>query len=143
MFPYMAWIWILFSYGIAGTLVHLFYSRHLKNPSIPRKQVHYILVAYNHENQIEWYLRALMWYSCLSAQSLRITILDEGSQDDTLAIIERMKYANRLNLTVIGRTGIQDEHDMIRRSVPDEGEQLKFIDLRVPHEAAKIPYVQA
>ncbi|MFD3259359.1 hypothetical protein ACE3MQ_12180 [Paenibacillus lentus] len=139
MVPYMAWI--LFSYGVAGVLVHFFHSRNLKYKPISRKRVHYILVAHNHENQMEWYLRALMWYSCLRAQSLRVTILDEGSQDDTLAIIERMKYANGMNLTVIGTAEIQDEHEFIRHSNPDDGEQSKFIDLRIPQEAAKIPYV--
>lgn len=141
MIPYM--VWILFSYGVTGALVHFFHSRYLKYETSSRKQVHYILVAHNHENQMEWYLRALMWYSCLRAQSLRVTILDDGSQDDTLAIIERMKYANEMNLTVVGEAEIQDEHDIIRSHSPNDGEQLKFIDLRVPHEAAKIPYVQA
>lgn len=139
MVPYMAWI--LFSYGVAGVLVHLFHSRHLKYKPNSRKQVHYILVAHNHENQMEWYLRALMWYSCLRAQSLRITILDEGSQDDTLAIIERMKDANGMNLTVIGMAEMRNEHEIIGHSNPDDGEQAKFIDLRIPQEAAKIPYV--
>ncbi|AZK45904.1 hypothetical protein [Paenibacillus lentus] len=140
MVPYM--VWVLLSYGVAGLIVHLLHNRQLRDKPNLCKQVHYILVAHNHEKQMEWYLRALLWYSCLRAQSLRVTILDEGSQDDTLAIIERMKYANGMDLTVIGTADIEDQHESIWYSNPEDGEQSKFIDLRIPQEAAKIPYVQ-
>ncbi|MNJ66919.1 hypothetical protein D3C77_630410 [compost metagenome] len=140
MVPYM--VWILFSYGVAAVLVHLSHGRYLRYQPNTRKRVHYILVACNHENQMEWYLRALLWYSCLRAQSLRVTVLDEDSKDDTLAIIERMKHANAMNLTVIRLTKIQDENEVIQYSAPDDDELSTYIDLRIPQEAAKIPYVQ-
>ncbi|MNJ56184.1 hypothetical protein [Paenibacillus fonticola] len=140
MVPYMAWI--LFTYGIAVVFVHLSHSRYLRYKPDPRKRVHYILVAHNHENQMEWYLRALIWYSCLRAQTLRITVLDEDSKDDTLAIVERMKHANEMNLTVIPITKLQDANEVLLHGAPDEGELLTYIDLRIPQEAAKIPYVQ-
>ncbi|MEK4513092.1 hypothetical protein [Paenibacillus sp. FSL K6-2524] len=139
MIPYMGWI--LLGYGLAAVLVHVFHSRYLRSKRKGNKQIHYILVTHNHENQMEWYLRALSWYARLRGESLRVTVLDEGSQDDTLAIMQRMQNMSGMDLTVIGITEVQDEVEMRAVTSPDGGENSMYIDLRVPQEAAKIPYV--
>lgn len=138
MIPYMGWI--LLCYGLAAALVHMFHNRFSRSKR-KGKQIHYILVTHNHENQMEWYLRALSWYARLRGESLRVTVLDEESQDDTVAIMQRMQNMGGMELTVIGITATQNEEEMRARTSPVEGEDAKYIDLRLPQEAAKIPYV--
>ena len=93
--------------------------------------------------RIKWNgIRRLSWYARLRGESLRVTVLDEGSQDDTLAIMQRMQ--NMSGMDPDGDWALTEERDEVEmRAVtsPDEGENSMYIDLRVPQEAAKIPYV--
>lgn len=50
---------------------------------------HYVLVAGNHEDRIEWYMRALQSYSRRSGTDVRVTVVLEESGDGTGAIVEK------------------------------------------------------
>ncbi|MEF2968069.1 hypothetical protein V3851_19755 [Paenibacillus sp. M1] len=135
--------WILLCYGSAAVLVHFMYGFLPRKRPENGKKLHYILVTHNHGNQMEWYLRALSWYARLHGESIKVTVLDEASRDDTLAIIERLRDQAGIELTTIGLKTV-GEDEVTRHSAALAEEEVKVhVDLRVPQEAAKIPYVQA
>ncbi|RUT33282.1 hypothetical protein EJP77_06415 [Paenibacillus zeisoli] len=134
-------VWILLCYGLAAVLVHLMHRMYVRGRAGAPNREHYILVTRNHEQQMEWYLRAISWYAHLRGRDCRITVFDEGSEDDTLAITQLIKNSGDLELSVYGFSGRQGEDDMRRQAAAAEGETALLIDLRVPMEAAKIPYV--
>lgn len=89
---------------------------------------------------MEWYLRALSWYARLRGLSLQVTVLDEGSKDDTLAIARRLQAQDDMELTVIGLTVVRQE-DVEEQTAQIKGTNPVYVDLRIPQEADKIPYV--
>ncbi|MFR9710782.1 hypothetical protein ACL02P_15545 [Paenibacillus sp. MB22_1] len=131
--------WILLSYGLAAALVHVLHGI-VQQGKRRNRRVHYILVTSNHENQMEWYLRALSWYARLRGLSLQVTVLDESSQDDTLAILRKLEKQGGIELTVIGLAVVQQEDVEAHAAMVAEDAPV-CIDLRVPREADKIPYV--
>lgn len=134
-------VWIMLCYGLAAVLVHLMHRLYIRRPAgVPRRE-HYILVTRNHGQQMEWYLRAISWYARLRGRDCRITVYDEDSDDDTLAITHRMKKSGDVELSVYGLTGSLEEAELWRQAGPADEEKALFIDLRLPMEAAKIPYV--
>ncbi|RCX19089.1 hypothetical protein DFP94_105105 [Fontibacillus phaseoli] len=138
MVSYMGWI--LLGYGLAAVLVHFLHGVLLRTKPKDGKKLHYILVTHNHENQMEWYLRALSWYARLRGESVRVTVLDEASQDDTLAIIQRLRDEAGIELTAVCLMTVGAE-EIGRQAAGTEEEIKVHVDLRVPQEAAKIPYV--
>ncbi|CAM2933905.1 hypothetical protein PASE110613_08230 [Paenibacillus sediminis] len=141
MVPYL--LWILLVYGLTAAGVHLLYVRHSRrNKAANKEAVHYVLVTSNHEKQIEWYIRALEWYSWIRGQMVVVTVVDERSTDHTIPIIERMsKHANGLQLSVISRSDLLGDDDLYSLVSTHKGEGVLLIDLRIPREALKIPYV--
>ncbi|WP_410770651.1 hypothetical protein [Fontibacillus sp. BL9] len=138
MVSYMGWI--LLGYGLAAVLVHFLHGVLLRTQPKDGKKLHYILVTHNHENQMEWYLRALSWYARLRGESVRVTVLDEASQDDTLAIIQRLRDEAGIELTAVCLMTVGAE-EIGKQAAGTEEEIKVHVDLRVPQEAAKIPYV--
>ena len=137
MVPYVGWI--LLSYGMAAALVHVLHGL-VQQGKRKDRAIHYILVTSNHENQMEWYLRALSWYARLRGLPLRVTVLDESSQDDTLAIMRKLESLGEMELTVIGLAVVRQEDVEAHAALLTE-EMPVCIDLRIPREADKIPYV--
>lgn len=138
MVPYMGWV--LLGYGLAAALVHVFHGLHLRKGPRENPVLHYILVTSNHGQQMEWYLRALSWYARLRGMPLKVTVLDAGSEDDTVAIAWRFHAQGEMELTVIGLPVVQSEDMEDRATDAVDGSPI-FIDLRIPQEAGKIPYV--
>ncbi|HEY4391643.1 MAG TPA: hypothetical protein VGN02_09905 [Paenibacillus sp.] len=143
MFPYMGWI--LISYGLAAAMVHLVHGQYLRMQPRSSKRMHYVLVTHNHEQQMEWYLRALSWYGRWRGHAVKVTVLDEASEDNTIAIAERLGHQSGMELK-LARLAAVSEEDMKRYMLPTEEQQNEvehqlYIDLRSPGEANKIPYV--
>ncbi|MNE24032.1 hypothetical protein D3C80_1173070 [compost metagenome] len=139
MIPYLGWI--LFAYGLAAATVHMIYRLDLRRKSNRRAHVNYVLVTHNHENQMEWYVRALSWYGKLRGLSLHVTVLDVASEDDTLAILQRLHDQEGLDLNIVGMSVI-DEEDLGLHMINNvDGSTPVYVDLRVPQEASKLPYV--
>ncbi|HEY0827904.1 MAG TPA: hypothetical protein VGE40_07415 [Bacilli bacterium] len=146
-------------YGVCVALVHLFHQRsqqqnrsqqHNPRPSKPKPHVpHYVLITHNNQMQVEWYLRSLLIYSKMRGQSLKITIIDEGSQDDTLAIVWRMSLNRYVNINTVQSSCtvqlpdsqvLQDganhhQHD----AALDANEQMIFIRLNDQEDLLKLP----
>ncbi|MNP21314.1 hypothetical protein D3C76_1139270 [compost metagenome] len=139
MIPYLGWI--LFAYGMTAAIVHMIYWLQLKKKSGQSVCVNYVLVTHNHENQMEWYVRALSWYGKLRGLSLHVTVLDVASEDDTLAILQRLHDQEGLDLNIVGMSVI-DEEDLGLHMINNvDGSTPVYVDLRVPQEASKLPYV--
>ncbi|MBP1906992.1 hypothetical protein J2Z32_003657 [Paenibacillus turicensis] len=165
MIPFMGYI--LLCYGVAAIAVHAMYRWHVHRHPKSVKRVHYVLITQNHENQMEWVLRALHWYSKMKGVALRVTLLDNESNDDTLAIAQKMEK-HGMEITVVQAKDQQAE-ELLSRPFSQKGtvnetteftkaklgdgtkktlevefnEEKQFcIDLRLPQEVNRIPYVQ-
>ncbi|MEK3733186.1 MULTISPECIES: hypothetical protein [Paenibacillus] len=134
-------LWILAVYGAAVALVHIIHRRSRDGYDQGRTRTkHYVLITSNHEHRVEWYLRALSLYALLSGSRVKVTVLDKQSDDDTMKIVSRLK----------GLTGIELEYHSLGAEDPNLvatdrnplHDLLFYVDLRLPREAARIPYVQ-
>lgn len=78
---------ILAAYGIGVGLVHLFRWRcHWGR----NETSHAVIVVGNAGPVVEWHLWMFAFSQWLQARYTKITLIDEGSSDDTLRIAERM-----------------------------------------------------
>ncbi|MHA0856233.1 hypothetical protein [Paenibacillus sp. CMAA1364] len=136
-------IWIAVIYGLAIALVHGVYAltRLANRNNIQGVDNQFTLITCNHERQVEWYVRALWLYSWIRGKELRMLVVDEVSSDDTVRMIH--KLIDSLGLHVCVRVCLGVDADELRNSIEQEGfEGSTVIDLRLPHEASRIPYVQ-
>lgn len=138
MFTYMSWIVV--GYGLAALLVHLLHRRFLRNEAKDVFATHYILVTRDHGHQMEWYIRALSWYAKIRGECIRVTVLDQESKDDTRAILERLYYESEVSLDIMDMPDAPDRLLSKNPELADRENQI-HVDLRVPQEADKIPYV--
>lgn len=120
---------ILLVYMAAIAAVHAYHAWQKRRE---RRAIHYILVTFNHERQIEWYVRALGFYAWVTGKRIRLTVLDLHSDDATLGIVRRLEGIAGIELSVTA-----DDSVLSRAGDSD----VKIIDLRNPHEARQIPYV--
>ncbi|OAB42928.1 hypothetical protein [Paenibacillus glacialis] len=137
-------IWIAVIYGLAIATVHGIYAITYKVKGNSRKEYHneYILVTFNHERKIEWYVRALWLYAFQKGKTLRILVLDHGSNDETVRMIHTMREWSGLDLSVVVCEGVVNR-DRMNGYLPLSGtEGPIWIDLRIPQEDRRIPYVQ-
>lgn len=114
MIPFMGYI--LLCYGMAAIAVHAMYRWHVHRHPKSVKRVHYVLITQNHENQMEWVLRALHWYSKMKGIALRVTLLDNESNDDTLAIAQKMQTQG-MEITMLQAKDHQAEELLSRPSM--------------------------
>ncbi|WP_342547759.1 hypothetical protein NST69_28665 [Paenibacillus sp. FSL P2-0089] len=88
-------IWIISIYASAAALVQLLHHREeTRAAARTGKRLHYILITRNHEAVVEWYLRVFAVYACWIGRPLQITLVDDGSEDRTMAVASRMAYHN-------------------------------------------------
>lgn len=87
-------VWVMGCYAAGIALVHLLHWHWNRRGT--ERAAHYILRTYNHQLQIEWYLRSLHFFSRLKGRPITVTVIDEGSTDDTLAIAERLRLEHHL-----------------------------------------------
>lgn len=89
---------IIAVYGIGIALVHWQHARARsrlsvaacgKHPDHEAGHDHYLLITGDHQHQIEWIIRSLLFYAWIKGKDIRITVLDEGSSDDTTEIVRR------------------------------------------------------
>ncbi|WP_274654215.1 hypothetical protein [Paenibacillus humicola] len=87
---------IICSYALAAAAVHAA-SRFA--PKREPKTEHFVLIAENHQSQIEWYLRMLQKHEERSGKSVRVTLVSRGSKDDTVAIA-RLFARSGMNISI-------------------------------------------
>jgi hypothetical protein len=134
-------LWGLAIYGLTALCIQLkkwiYRPQHLS----PK---HYYLLTYNSEHDIEWFLRSLSQWSKLEGQNMYLYIVDSGSEDDTISIVERLEkhglHVQRVDPTWLDQQLLpngrakQDEtdaHDQAAQRVVAEGPaSAMVIDLR-------------
>ncbi|MDF2939317.1 MAG: hypothetical protein K0Q90_4690 [Paenibacillaceae bacterium] len=87
----MIWglIAIIGAYGLAAAILHAVYA--VKHPQRSGEAcTTFLLITCNNELQVEWYLRSLLFVSRLRGRKIQIAVSDEGSEDETLAIVRRL-----------------------------------------------------
>ena len=99
MLPELLWIVGLYIAAIA-------FAHWLIRRSASAGRRHYVLVAGNHQMQIEGYIRAIQHFSRRTGMEIGITVVLDRSTDETGPILERMARKN---------TGIE----WVRRDLPD------------------------
>ncbi|MFC5469691.1 hypothetical protein ACFPPD_13240 [Cohnella suwonensis] len=82
MFPDL--LWIIGFYAAAAV-----FAQGLVRRSVRAERRHYVLVAGNHQMQIEWYIRSLRQFARRSGMDIGITVVLDRSNDDTGRIMER------------------------------------------------------
>jgi hypothetical protein len=82
-------LWISAFYAAAAAFAHWLIRR---GAGIERRQ--YVLIAGNHQMQIEWYIRALQQFSRRTGTEIGITVVLERSTDDTRRIMECFARGN-------------------------------------------------
>lgn len=87
----MIWgmLWIFGVYGAVTIALHLVFAAHKRRHGSKAKTT-FVLITYNNETQIEWYLRSLIFVSRLRGRQIGILLFDEGSTDHTVAICRRI-----------------------------------------------------
>lgn len=80
-------LWIAGCYAVAAACAYRF-MRHRRKPVVRQ---HYVIVAGNHEDQIEWVIRSLRYQGSLSGTDIGITVLLEPeAADSTASIVEKL-----------------------------------------------------
>lgn len=90
---------IIGCYLFSAAMVH---AVHRWNPHWQRSSIHYVLVTKDSEARAELVLRAISLYAWLCGKEARITVVDEGSKDQTLDIMERLDVHQRMQIVQTG-----------------------------------------
>ncbi|GAB2721229.1 hypothetical protein ACFQWB_14840 [Paenibacillus thermoaerophilus] len=122
---------ILASYGLAVLGVHLAYARTRRSRGdVAEPQV--VFLTRNGQDQIEWYIRSLQWSSSLRGRPVAVTLLDEGSTDQTVAIASRLaRRGMRIDVREWDGTGGGDPSSGVRNEI--------CVDLRGSGELRPLP----
>lgn len=89
-------LYILGIYAAGLAIIHWLHGRWTKEEGARRP--HYILMTRDNQLQIEWYIRSLFFFSRVKGRHIIVTIVDEGSTDDTLEIAVRLAKEYALNV---------------------------------------------
>lgn len=112
------WWGLLWIFGIYGACIGILHAIHARYKAKGKRQPVTVvaLVTRNNEAQIEWYLRSLLFFSWLRGRLVSIVIIDEGSEDGTLWMIERFA---RAHVHADIRVADGDLEDYIQRYEPE------------------------
>jgi hypothetical protein len=80
-------LFIIGCYVLAALSVHLTYRI---QQGRQHSSKHYVLVADVRQKNMEWYIRSLFSFSRRMGKDVRLTIVDRGVSEETLAIVERL-----------------------------------------------------
>ncbi|MWC27194.1 hypothetical protein [Paenibacillus sp. MMS18-CY102] len=147
---------VLGSYVLAALSVHLI--RYYATRSKKANSRHYVLFARNDASRMEWFIRSIQWFSSRSGTDVRITVIDCGSSDETVAIAGRFVSSG---LEFIVDDAFADQDRPLRSSSYVRGgaraqagpagkfaeagdgsarsSQAVFVDLNRPEDLAKLP----
>ncbi|MFC4812020.1 glycosyltransferase family A protein [Paenibacillus sp. GCM10023250] len=95
-------LWIVGCYVLAAIVVYACSAFRLGRE---RSVKHYVLIAGNEEPRMEWYMRSLRRFSHLTGTDVKVTVVDNGSQDDTIQIA-RAFAKQGMNVQVHGGSGL-------------------------------------
>lgn len=125
-------MWIIGFYVAAAIFVHQIWGR---KEAVNRHQ--YVLVAGNHQMQIEWYIRALQQFSLRTGKDIGITVVLNNSSDETGSILEKFARQNT-SISVV-------RQEFSQQSITDTGwmqtfpEHVIWVELSRKEEITKLP----
>jgi hypothetical protein len=121
---------IFAAYGIGIGLVHLFRWRcHWGR----RESSHAVIVTRDVGLTVEWHLRTFAFMQWLKASHTKITIVDEGSTDDTVHIVERFVASAQADWEVVPAASAAEAERWL-----DRAEQVdELLILRGPKDAMR------
>ncbi|AEI38746.1 hypothetical protein [Paenibacillus mucilaginosus] len=89
-------VWIIGCYAAGIAVIHALHRQWKRRGT--RRAAHYVLYAQNAQMQLEWYLRSLYFFSWIKGRPIEVTLVDEGSTDETLQIAARIAQEQALNV---------------------------------------------
>jgi hypothetical protein len=98
-------LWIIGIFGLCMVLVHGSYWLQRKTLD---KTVHVVVVTFNNQTQIEWYLRSFLWVSWVRGRSINVAVFDAGSMDETVAIVQKLAAARENVQVELSTEGISE-----------------------------------
>ncbi|HZG87381.1 hypothetical protein [Paenibacillus sp.] len=113
---------VIAAYGIGVGLVHWLRRRSREGREGTK---HAVIVTRDAGSIVEWHLRALAFGQWLKSRYTKITLIDEGSSDDTLRIAERL----------LGK--LHAEWELISAATPSEA-QSRLARIGAVHEIVVI-----
>ncbi|CAM4413902.1 hypothetical protein L1N85_07845 [Paenibacillus alkaliterrae] len=146
---------IIGCYALAALSVHLAY-RARKGKKESGK--HYVLVADDKQNNIEWYVRSMFSFSRRMGTDVRLTIVDQGVNEETKTIVDRLakdgsgvKVHPKDGVSVSGKKGGKRSHSkeldgtqllwlLEAEGVVSQADHAVLIDLQNPADLSKMPF---
>lgn len=98
------------AYGLGICLMHLLHRR------FRREAVHIVLMTNQVGSSIEWHLRSISLMSWLRSRDTTVTMLDEGSTDDTVRIAKRLARSSRLRWNVVSVSSTEEAEEWLEQA---------------------------
>jgi hypothetical protein len=153
----MVLLLVIGCYALAALLVHLAYwigSRRRQ------RSKHYVLITDQGQNNMEWYLRMLHTFSSWMGKDVRLTVVDRGASEETMAIVERWRRGGK-EVHVHSQPAMESEVSendgkssrgksnrdaaqmmwmLQAEGIVSESEHAVLVDLQNPADLSKMPF---
>lgn len=127
-------LWFIGIYVMGIGLVHL--SRLLFRRG-EMKVKHFVFITHNNQLQVEWFMRSVLLFSWMKGTNIKITVLDMGSDDDTLAIVRRLTDQRYVTVNVQQTAGDIDDY-----IASQAGQEVIVMELNKMEDIRKMPLFQ-
>ncbi len=98
-----------------------------------------IVPAYNEESMIVATLTGLRYYLEARSESYEVIVVDDGSQDKTIPLIQDWKLHNKIDLRILVNEQNMGKGFSVRRGVfESRGQYVIFIDADLPYDLDSI-----
>ena len=102
-------------------------------------EISIVVPAYNEEALIQSTLEGLRSYLLTRSELFEIVVVDDGSQDRTVALIEEWRKSNPALLKLVSNPGNKGKGFSVRRGVQEScGRFIVFMDADLPYELGAI-----
>ncbi|MGM0884196.1 MAG: hypothetical protein ACQEXQ_24550 [Bacillota bacterium] len=148
-------LFIIGCYVLAALSVHLAFR--IRQGRLQSSK-HYVLVADIQQKNMEWYIRSLFSFSRRMGKDVRLTIIDRGVSEETLAIVERLardgdevmvhpKAIDPLNEKKGGKRSFISGTDATQllwllqaEGIVSHADHAVLVDLQNPVDLSKMPF---
>lgn len=141
-------------YALAAAMVHLAYWM---SKGKERTSKHYVLIAHNQHMKLEWLIRSFFSFSRRMGTDVKLTIVDDGSTDQTTEIVDRLgRGSNAVTVHTEGDSELEkdsgdmryyegEEHSGLLWRLQAQGivtssDQAVLVDLKNPDDLSKMPF---
>lgn len=124
-------VWICALVIAAGLAAGLFLHSRTRHRR-PRTKKYLVIIAADSQSTIEWWVRTYMFWNWLRGVNCEVVCIDLGSQDDTRAILVRLK--RRFRWLEIIEYAIEERGESAEQLIPHGllVKQPVVLDLRQP-----------